>query len=57
MKNSIFVLILILSGLLSGCTTCYFTTVKSYENQLPQNDDGSFLAEKKDVKVVYSFQN
>ena len=57
MKNTIFAFIVLLGGLLSSCTTYYFTTVKSYENQLPQNEDGSFLAEKKDVAIIYSFQN
>lgn len=57
MKTPLIILILLLSIALSSCNTYYYGVVQSYENRVPQNDDGSFTAEKDDVFITYSFVN
>lgn len=57
MKSTIYLLALLSVFMLSNCTTYYYSTVQSYENQLPQNEDGSFSNEREDIVITYSFQN
>ena len=57
MKNAVILTVVSLGLLLSSCTTYYYGAVKSYDDQIPQNDDGSFTTGKNDVVVTYSFVN
>ena len=57
MKSTVYLLTLLSVFALSSCSTYYYSTVQSYENQLPQNEDGSFSNERDDIVITYSFQN
>lgn len=57
MKSTLYLLTLLSVVLLSSCSTYYYSTVQSYENQLPQNEDGSYTHEKENIALTYSFQN
>lgn len=57
MKTHLIFLILVAGFALSSCNTYYYSVVQSYENRVPQNDDGSFTTEQNDVFVTYSFVN
>ena len=43
--------------LLQGCLTYYYPAIKSFENRIPQNKNGSFTAENSRISVTYSFKN
>lgn len=57
MKNSCIFFLLLASLLLPSCTTYYYLSVKSYENQLMANEDGSFTTSCNDISVTYSFKD
>lgn len=56
-KNVVLLLIVGLGLMLSGCTTYYYSTVQSYEKELPQNGNGSFRTTRGDLSITYSFRD
>lgn len=57
MKNPFIFFLLLASLLLPSCTTYYYSSVESYENQLVANEDGSFTTSHNDISVTYSFKD
>lgn len=57
LKNTVLALIVGLGLMLSGCTTYYYTTVQSYENELQQTEKGSFRTSRSNLSVTYSFRD
>lgn len=57
LKDAILPLIMGFGLMLSACTTYYYTTVQSYEKELPQNERGLFRTTQGNLSVTYSFKD
>jgi len=56
MKHFVVLLCLAFGSLFfSSCMTFYYSTVNSINNQVPQNEDGTFTVRKNDISITYSF--
>ncbi|MDR0332596.1 MAG: hypothetical protein LBI15_03955 [Dysgonamonadaceae bacterium] len=56
MRKITFLLCLIGGLSFSNCTTYYYSTVRSFDNQILQNEDGTFTNENNRISVTYSFE-
>jgi hypothetical protein len=56
MKKYLILLLCFIGGLFfSSCTTFYYSAVRSFDNQIPQNEDGTFSVENNNISVTYLF--
>jgi hypothetical protein len=56
MRKITFLLCLIGGFIFSSCTTYYYSAVRSFDNQILQNEDGTFTTENNQISVTYSFE-
>lgn len=57
LKNTVLFLTVVLGLLTSSCTTYYYSTVQSYDKQLPQDGSGLFSTSRNEISVTYSFKD
>ena len=55
MRRFAFLFCLISGLFFSSCATFYYSTVRSLNDQIPQNEDGTFTVSNNNISVTYSF--